>query len=112
MARMEIILPPEIAHYEGELRYFVDSMVRKLHANRHKKFADGLNFERCLVGIEGEVAELATSQSQFEAFMEAADVANWAFLTAVYLGRMTRPEFDEMVAKMVCVNGKFYHANS
>lgn len=94
---MEIILPDEIAHYEGELRYFVDSMVRKLHANRHKGFVNGLDFEKCIAGIQGEVAELEVSKTQFEAFMEAADVANWAFLTAVYLGRMTRPEFDEMV---------------
>lgn len=92
--KIEITLPPEIAHYEAEFRYFVDSMVRKLHANRHKGFVDGLDFVRCLDGIQAEIVELEMSKSQFEAFMEAVDIANWGFLTAVFLGRMTRPEFD------------------
>lgn len=94
--KIEITLPDEIAHYEAEFRYFVDSMVRKLHTNRHKGFVQGLDFDACVSGIQGEVAELETSKSQFEAFMEAVDIANWGFLTAVFLGRMTRPEFDQI----------------
>ena len=94
---MEIHLPDEIKHYEGELRYFIDTMVRKLHTNRHKGFADGKHPVEMFNGAEGEMKELRDAllhRDQFAAFVEAADVANMVFLTGLAAVRMTRDEFD------------------
>lgn len=96
---MNIHVPEEIAHYEPELRYFFDSMVRKLFMNRHKSWAEGLDMEHGVYLIEEELRELVDaiedpSKSQFECYIECVDVANTALLTGLVVHRYTRHAFD------------------
>lgn len=97
---MEIALPEEITHYEGELRYFMDSMIRKLYVNRHKGFGEGVSFPAALRLIEGELQELRTAaasgEAQFAAYMETVDVANTALIAALVLSRMTKDEYKQL----------------
>lgn len=95
---MQIYLPPEIEHYEPELRLFFDLMVRKLHINRDKGFADDLSVEDMLAMLENEVQELRNSlaeQSQFDVTLECVDVANHGWLLALVVMRLSRAEFNE-----------------
>ena len=94
---MIILLPPEIRHYEVELRIFVDLMVQKLRINRHKGLADGTTQEY-VTKLKGEVDELVQSigsMSQMDVALEAADVANMAFLLSLVVLRKTKPEFKK-----------------
>lgn len=97
---MEIILPEEIAHYEGELRYFIDSMIRKLYVNRHKGFGEHTTFEQSLHLIQGELHELedaaSRGEAQFAAYMETVDIANTALIAALVLSRMTKDEYKKL----------------
>lgn len=96
---MEIHVPEEISHYEPELRFVFDLMVRKLHVNRHKGFGETTGLPQLMGAIADEHIELQheTDQgSQFAAVVEAVDVANSGLLVALKLLRMTRPEFDEL----------------
>ncbi len=97
MASFTIHLPDEIAEYEGPLRYFMDSMVQKLHVNRHKGFAEGCAPRSLTDGALYEIDELVKAyqkESQFAAYMEAVDVANMMFLSAYLTSHMTREQFD------------------
>lgn len=100
---MEIVLPDEMAHYEGELRYFVDSMVRKLFVNRHKGFAEGVTWDLAQVLLCRELEEMqgavTSGEPQFSAFMETVDVANMAFIAGLVLARMTKAEYTELRGK-------------
>lgn len=95
---MEIHLPDEIAHYEGDLRYFFDTMVRKLYWNRHKGFADGCSIGGLTNGATNEINEfvqaIGDGEPQPAAYAEAADAANMMFLAALLVSRMTRDEYD------------------
>jgi hypothetical protein len=95
---MEIFLPVEIEHYEPELRFFFDLMVRKLHTNRHKQFGEHLTpvsaFELLLVEAE-ELRVALIKESQFSVAMEAVDVSNFAFLVALVVLRMDKKTFTE-----------------
>ncbi len=98
---VEIHLPDEIAHYEGDLRYFFDSMVRKLYANRHKGFAEGADFDALVQSHNSEIAELlraVKAEPQFNAYMEAVDAANIAFLIGLFLSRLTKEQYKELGA--------------
>lgn len=94
---MKIHLPAEIAHYEGDLRYFVDSMVRKLYINREKGFAEGLTVERARQLLDSEIREFDTAimsgEAQFATFFEAIDVATVAFLMGLVITRMSKEEY-------------------
>lgn len=100
---MEIILPKEIAHYEGELRYFFDSMIRKLFVNRAKGFAEGLDFQRAVDLTVDELNELTAAvrggEAQFAAWFETVDVANMAFITGLVLSRMSKDEYKTLKAE-------------
>ncbi len=95
---MEIHLPEEIKHYEPELRFFFDNMVRKLHVNRHKGFGDGKTIKIMKSQLWGEMSELDDAmedEGQFEAFMECVDVANQSWLLGMIMLRQTKKEFEE-----------------
>lgn len=100
---MEIVLPADMAHYEGELRYFFDSMIRKLYINRHRGFADNLDFETACVLIENEYNELrdavTNGEAQFAAYFESVDVANTAFIAGLVLSRMSKNEYKALKAE-------------
>jgi len=98
---MEIHLPDEIKHYEPELRFVLDLMVRKLHVNRHKGLVENYSVASIASAILAENRELdheVLEGSQFAAAVEAADLANCGVLMAIKLLRMTRPEFDQIGA--------------
>lgn len=94
---MEIHLPDEIAHYEGDMRFFMDSMVRKMYANRHKGFGEGCTVQGMLDRLSDEVAEFQTAyhtEGQFATYMEAVDMANFCFLLGLVVSTMNRSEFE------------------
>ena len=93
---MKIHVPDEIAHYEPDLRYVFETMVRKLYVNRHKGFADGVGFMQALGLIHNEVAELETAlltESQMAFFGEAVDVANTGLIAALVALRCDKATF-------------------
>lgn len=95
---MEIILPDNIAMHEGDIRYFIDSMMRKLSVNAFKGWADKNQVANLFDGITHETGELAKAvknEGQFDALMEAADVANMALLTGIAICKQSRHEFEE-----------------
>jgi len=94
--KMVINVPDEIAHYEPELRYFVDTMVQKLHINRHKGFAEVTELHVLRGQVQDEVDEMNqafTKESQFAFFLECVDVANQAWLVALKALRVTKAEW-------------------
>lgn len=99
MAEIVVTIPDDIAHYAGDLRYFMDSMVRKLHVSRHKGFAEGMSVDDVLRGCNREENEfieaVRKSEPQFNAYMEAVDTANMWFIMALVVSRMTKPEWME-----------------
>ena len=95
---MEIYLPPELVQYEGDLRFFVDLMVRKLHTNRHKGFTEGKTLTEILNRLDGERKELGAAldkEGQFDVALESADVANFAFLLALGALRMDKATYEK-----------------
>lgn len=98
-AVLDIHLPEEIAEYAPELRFFFDNMVRKLHINRHKGFAEGDDAFKFFELLRGEVDELDSAlanDSQFEVFMEGVDVANMAWIVALSVLRLNKHDFEQM----------------
>lgn len=94
---MEIHLPKEIEHYEPELRFFFDAMVRKLHVNRHKGFGEGMELDQMMGQLADETKELKIAlgeESQFATFMECVDVSNQAWLLGLVVLRQTKVEFE------------------
>lgn len=92
-------LTPELEPFRDDLEYFVRTMVRKLHINRHKGFSEGVSVINLLDGTEQEYFELRAAvkeESQFEAVLEAVDVANMAFLVALKTWQMTKMEYKDM----------------
>jgi hypothetical protein len=86
---MEVFMPKTlkaIPEVEGSLHFFFDLMVRKLDLNRHKGFVDSHTVHELHKRLLDEVEELRMAinqESQFEAAIECADVANQAFLLAL-----------------------------
>jgi hypothetical protein len=98
MGDLQIPLPPEMEPFRADLTFFMSAMVRKLHINRHKGFIDGKSTYFLLNGVHEEVKELDSaldSESQFEAALEAVDVANQAFLVAAKVWQMTKSEYEK-----------------
>lgn len=92
---IEVFLPDELEPFAPNLRYFMETMVRKLHANRHKGFG-GAKFHEILPGLMAEVRELEDAihtESQFNVQLEAADVANFAFLIALRAYQIDKATF-------------------
>lgn len=96
MSIIEVPVTAELEPYAADIRYFMETMVRKLHTNRHKGFA-AAEMTVLRRGLMDEIEELEKSLNyvgQFESMVEAADVANMALLIAVKVLRMTRKEFN------------------
>jgi len=100
MKRGDLTVPltPELEPFRDDLEYFMRTMVRKLHINRHKKFAEDKSIKTLMNGLTGELLELdeaIKTESQFEAALEAVDVSNMAFLVALKAWQMTKTEYEE-----------------
>jgi len=94
---IDIHLPDGIAEYGPDLRRFFDAMVMKLYFNRHKGFADGCHPIEMCDKASDELKELRDAllhKSQEDVVLESADVANFAWLTALVAFRMTKEEFE------------------
>lgn len=98
MPRISIDIPEEMVPYAGDLEYFMATMVRKLHTNRHKGTSANLHLGRMMVLCELEIEEAIKArqtQGQFEFGVECADIANFAFLAARSGWNMTREEYEK-----------------
>jgi hypothetical protein len=98
MSELTVYLPPEMEPYKGDLEFFVATMVRKLHVNRHKGTGSDLHPGRMLVLLEEELDEAVKARhqsGQFEFGVECIDIANFAFLAARGAWQMTREEYDQ-----------------
>lgn len=98
---IEVHLPKELASFKEDLEFFVSLMVRKMHTNRHK----GTGVDLCPIQMlrlaQAEINEalMATKhEGQFETAVECADVANFAFLSAMASLHMTRDDFKNKVS--------------
>lgn len=97
MTKMVIHLPGVVAEYEGDIRYFVDSMVKKLAVNSDKGWVTKHDVRAVRDRIQVELNELDAAlqnEGQFEALMETVDVANLSLLCGMAITKQTRREFD------------------
>jgi hypothetical protein len=96
---LTVPLTPELEPFRDDLEYFMRTMVRKLHINRHKKFSEDKDIKTLMGSLMNEWVELEDAlreESQFEAALEAVDVSNMAFLVALKVWQMTKAEYKEM----------------
>ena len=98
MSDLRVPLPPELEPFRHDLEYFMSTMVRKLHTNRHKGSGRDYSPSEMLAGAFRELEEVEKArneQGQFEVAIECADVANFMFLMARGVWNMTRDEFKK-----------------
>jgi len=103
---LRVPLPEELEPFRADLEYFFSTMVRKLHVNRHKGTSKILDVDSLVKAIRLETDELEKAireEGQFDAPLEACDVANFAFLTSMAIWHMTRKDFDEQRKKQKSV---------
>lgn len=103
MVMLHVPLPPEMEPYKDDLEFFVQTMIRKLHSNRHKGVTKDLNVSALIGGIKRELVELEQAidnEGQFDAPLEAADIANYSFLIAIAIWHMTRKDFEDLRARI------------
>lgn len=84
-APLVISIPAEIAHLAPDLQRFFDAMVYKLRRNKSKGRWEDKSLDDAFTLMEGEVVELRQAiagGSTMEIVMEAADIANFAMITA------------------------------
>lgn len=82
---LQIAVPDELADLRPDLQRFFDAMVYKLRRNKSKGRWEDLDLEKTVDLIREEVDELEDSISEgssMEILMEAADVGNFAMITA------------------------------
>jgi hypothetical protein len=98
MKQMIINVPDEMVEHVPTLQYFMQTMVNKLHLNRHKGFGESLDLVGVFAGLSGEHGELRhalASESQFQAYIEAVDVANFAMLAGMVVLRMDKKQYAD-----------------
>jgi hypothetical protein len=99
MSELRVPLPPEMEPYKDDLEYFVATMVRKLHTNRHKGVGTNLDPAQMLLATQSEGNEAfraLAEEGQFEFGVECVDIANFAFLAARAAWDMTRKEYEQL----------------
>lgn len=100
---IRVFLPKEMESYRGDLEFFVSTMVRKLHSNRHKGDNRAPDPVVMLDRAKDELFEARdaiTNEGQFAAAVEFIDAANFMFLGARGLWDMTREDFETMRKKI------------
>ena len=96
---INVPVPADIAHYAPDLRWFFETMVRKLYTNRHKGFGEYDEPKKLLDRLEGELLEMdqaLAAEGQFDFTLEAVDVANFALLCALSATRMDKKRWGEV----------------
>lgn len=97
MVKIQINIPDEMEPYAADLGYFVETMVRKLHTNRHKGVGNDLRPDDMLNSAQSELEEAwgaLISEGQFEFAVECADLANFAFLASRSAWNLTREQYN------------------
>lgn len=98
MGEITVKITAELEPFRDDLEYFFNTMVRKLHTNRHKgtdkSFAIGEMRKGAYKELE-EVEKALAMGAQFEVTIECADVANFAFLLSRGVWGMSRAQFDD-----------------
>lgn len=97
---MEIHLPDEIAHYEGDLRFFVEGMVDKLNDNRDKGKWDDVDVGDAYSLMSKELEELNDAlfeNNTDDAFWESVDIANFAMIIGLVALKGTNNPFASRV---------------
>lgn len=80
-----VAIPGEMAEYAPHIRRFVDAMVYKLKLNAHKGMWESYRDTEAVGLLQKEVTELQEAVldgNMVEIILEAADVANFAMITA------------------------------
>lgn len=98
MDEITIKLPPGTEKYADDLRYFVSSMVAKLHKHRDKGHWEEVDIPGALNRMHEEIDELeaAIADSDYiEIHREAADVANFALILSSIQRRKEVAEHKE-----------------
>lgn len=99
MATICINIPDELVPFQHDLEYFVSTMVRKLHTNRHKGTNLNLDPSVMVLAAEKEIKEVweaMANEGQFETAVECVDVANFMFLASRGLWQLTRADFERL----------------
>lgn len=94
---LRVPLPLELEPFRADLEYFFSTMVRKMYINRHKGFGEN-SLNDLVEHFQNEVKEVLLAlkeESQFNTAIECADCANQAFLIALKVWAMTKPEYKE-----------------
>ena len=95
---IQIPIPESVAPYAHDIQAFVTYMVYKLATNRHKGWADKSDVAKMIRGAEEEMEELKEAirakEPQFNALMEAVDVANMMLLCGIAITLNSRVEYD------------------
>lgn len=76
-------MPAYDGRHDRELRMFTDAMRAKLASNRRKGRWEGVNLQKALAKLRGEVRELEEAikgGNVTEILLEGADVGNWAMI--------------------------------
>jgi hypothetical protein len=105
---MDIPIPDDIRHYEPELRFFLDCMVRKLHISRHRGFVRDRDLGELRDMLSTELAELDAAllnESQFSILLESVDVANQAFLLGLAAMQLDKRTFEARRAPSSNISG-------
>jgi len=98
---MQIHLPKElleVPNFEADFQFFIDTMVHKLHINRHRGFIEGKTLSMLWLCLDEEMKELTQAlahESQFNVMLECVDTANFAFLIAMACLQKTKKDFTE-----------------
>jgi len=80
-----ISVPHELEFLRPDLQRFFDAMIYKLRRNKHKGRWEDLDIPKTVERMRDEIAELEEAISEgstVEVLFEAADVANFALITA------------------------------
>ncbi len=96
--KITVDLPDELSNFASDLEYFVSTMVRKLHTNRHKGTGKDLDPKEMMAMVKEELEEARIAffnQGQFEFGVECVDIANFAFLAARGSWEMTRKDYNK-----------------
>lgn len=82
---MTVAIPASLREYEHDLHRFFDAMLYKLDKNSKKGKWESYQLGDALLLLKGEVEELKEAlenRNTVEIVLEAADIANFALITA------------------------------
>jgi hypothetical protein len=85
MKTITVTLTDDMDIYHDDISKFLDLMVHKLHKNVHKGRWENIKADDAFMLLRAEMKELMTAileNNKDEAYLECADVANFAMIIA------------------------------